>query len=162
MLKRFSILLISLLLLVTLLSGCTVSTKTTQYSKQDLDDITYVTKNGLEKFLTSNYETTIGLEGVEFVTNRLREETHETDNHKDAIIAGRKALHYVSETNITKVRDIEITDNNVATCVADYNEKTTSNSKDKYNHAWTGYIEVKLKKENNKWLIDDFQFHAYK
>ncbi|MDP4145325.1 MAG: hypothetical protein Q8936_12715 [Bacillota bacterium] len=159
--KRISILSIVIALIVSLLSACSFNTKTVKYSSKDLDKIKQATKYGLTASLTYSYETTTGNEGTEYFTERLIEEVHETKDEIPGVIQARKNMQIVTETNITNIRNIEIVDENHATAIADYKEKTTSNMKDKYNHNWTGYFDVKLKKESGKWLIDDFQTHTY-
>ncbi|MDP4145326.1 MAG: hypothetical protein Q8936_12720 [Bacillota bacterium] len=160
--RNNTILLIIIILILFLLSACSFNTKTVKYSSKDLDEIKQTTKMGLQGAFNFSYETTTGDEGIEYFTERCNEETHSTKEDAPKIIQGRKNIKLVQETKILNVYDIDILDENNATSKADYTEKTSSTVQDEYNHSDTGYIKVKLKKENGKWLIDDFQRYVNK
>ncbi|MDP4145324.1 MAG: hypothetical protein Q8936_12710 [Bacillota bacterium] len=160
--RNNTILLIIIILISFLLSACNFNTKTVKYSSKDLDEIKQTTKMGLQEAFNFSYETTTGDEGAENYTERILKEVHQTKEDIPKVIEFRKSIKLVENISIKKVYGIEIIDENNAIAKADYTEKTISTMKDGYNHNDTGYFDVKLKRENGKWLIDDFQRYVNK
>ena len=142
-------------------AGC--STNMSEKTDQELLDehmIAVTVNEAFEKAFNYHYDTTTGLEGSEYFTERYSNEVQATKENQEQIIKQRKEKKIIAKIQIDDgIYDIIINENQ-ASATANY-QSDFSSTDPTYDGKRTGKIEVNLIKKNGKWLIDGFQFYHY-